>query len=113
MATDNQFSISSVTDTAQALCSLSRLPDVKNMHICSDGIVSRTLLASMICKYSIHGNKMSYSVCLFDEISYTEPRGKINYLNNKLSKKILGMKYKNIEQIIIEKIRFIDANESE
>lgn len=112
MASDNQFSISSVADTARALYLLSKFPDIKNMHICSDGIVSRTLLASMICRHSIYGDKMSYSECLFNEIPYTEPRGRVNDLNNELSKRVLGIKYKNVEQIILDKIRFIDANES-
>ena len=111
MATDNKFSISSVDDTALGLYKLSKAPSVKKIHICSDGIVSRTLLASMICRYSMHGNKMSYSECLFNEIPYTEPRGRINDLNNALSKKILDIKYKNVEQIILDKIRFIDVNE--
>ena len=112
MASDNQFSISSVADTARALYELSKFPEVKKMHICSDGVVSRTLLASMICRNSIYGNKMSYAECLFNEIPYTEPRGRVNDLNNALSKRLLGIKYKNFEQIILDKIRFIDANES-
>jgi len=112
MASDNQFSISSVADTARALYALSKFPEIKKIHICSDGVVSRTLLASMICRHSIYGNKMSYSECLFNEIPYTEPRGRVNDLNNALSKRILGITYKNVEQIILDKIRFIDANES-
>lgn len=111
MATDNKFSISSVYDTALGLYKLSKFPDIRKIHICSDGVVSRTLLASMICRHSIYGNKMSYSECLFTDIPYTEPRGRVNDLNNALSKNTLGIKYKNIQQIILDKIRFIDTNE--
>lgn len=111
MASDNKFSISSALDTATGLYTVSKLQNIQEMHICSDHAITRTGLASLICKYSNRRDKMGFSECLFSDISYTEPRGKINDLNNTLSKNLLGIKYKNIEEIILEKISFLDANE--
>ena len=111
MALDNKFSISSVEDTAKGLYALSKHKDIDAVHICSDGVISRTLLASMICKNSVNAYNMDYSECLFDEVEYTEPRGRVNNLNNILSKNLLGLKYKNSEEVILDKIKFIDKNE--
>ena len=45
---------------------------------------------------------------VFKDIKYTEPRGKVNNLLNTLSKKKLNISYKETEQIVIDKVKFLD-----
>lgn len=108
MAIDNYFSISDVEDTANALRLLGEHPELRELHICADGIVRRDELADMIIQNSINGSKMAYRKCSFSDIPYSEPRGRVNDLSNALSKSVLGMRYRNSRDIIIDKIRFID-----
>lgn len=110
MASDNSFSISAVKDTANGLYLLSYFPNIKEMHLCSDTGITRTMLASLICQNSKNKDKMKFSECKFSEIIYSEPRGRVNNLNNTLSKKVLGIEYQSYENIILNKIRFIDKN---
>ena len=46
---------------------------------------------------------MKYSECVFDEIPYKEPRGRVNDLMNILSVNNLTMKYENVDTIIRKK----------
>ena len=80
----------------------------KIIHVCSDKIINRVELANMILKYSLKSKKMNYSECLFKDIPYLEPRGRVNNLDNSLSKKLLKMNYIDANKIILDKISYID-----
>ena len=110
MATDNFFSLSSVEDTAEALYRASLEKSLKKIHICSDKIINRKEMAELIASVSKNGEQMSFSDCLFKEIPYSEPRGRVNDLDNSLSQKLLGMKYLDAHQLIINKVRYLDSN---
>ena len=51
---------------------------------------------------------MHYNKCLFKDIDYAEPRGRVNNLDNSLSKKLFNIDYKAVESIILDKIAYID-----
>ena len=87
MASDNFFSLALVDDTAEILFRLLDKPQVKKIHICSDKVICRTELAKAIIMKSKLANNMSFKDCLFEEIVYKEPRGRINDLDNSFSKK--------------------------
>ena len=112
MAIDNQFSISSVIDTANALRELAHHPALNEIHIAADDVVSRVDLAKIICEHSRRGAEMNFEECLFSDIKYSEPRARLNYIDNSLSKEILLIKYQDAKRIITDKISFIDNLES-
>lgn len=109
MARDNQFSISAVTDTADALRMLANYPEVRELHICADDKVMRVRLAELISENSNRGKEMDFDECLFSEIEYSEPRGRMNDLDNALSREVLGISYQHVHDIILDKVRFIDG----
>ncbi|MDC0453481.1 sugar nucleotide-binding protein [Alphaproteobacteria bacterium] len=111
MANDNFFSIIDVEDSSEALKLLGKVNynKPKIVNICSDEIINRYELAQFIKNNSRAGKKMNFEECLFDDIKYSEPRGKINNLDNNLSKKILKINYKNAYDVILKKIKYIDS----
>lgn len=108
MATDNFFSLADVEDTAEGLSLLINKQEIDKIHLCSDNIVSRVELADIIIENSSFGNEMSYNYCLFKDINYSEPRGRVNNLINILSKDKLNILYKDTKQLIIDKVQFLD-----
>tara|TARA_Y200000002_G_scaffold378203_1_gene385117 strand:+ start:143 stop:1024 length:882 start_codon:yes stop_codon:yes gene_type:complete len=110
MATDNFFSLSSIRDTAEGLYKASKQKDLKKIHICSEKIINRKEMAQSVISNSKNGKKMNYEDCLFKEIPYSEPRGRVNDLNNNLSKELLKMNYVDADKLIIDKVKYIDAN---
>ena len=113
MAKDNFFSLASVEDTAEVISKIIEEDSIKIIHICSDKIINRVELANMILKHSKHSKRMNYNECFFKDIPYSEPRGRINDLNNNLSKKYFNMNYKDTNQIILDKILYIDKKINE
>ena len=65
-------------------------------------------MAELIISVSKNKKQMSFSDCLFNEIPYSEPRGRVNDLNNSLSQKLFGMKYSDAHKLIINKVRYLD-----
>lgn len=108
MATDNFFSLCSVKDTATVLYKISEENKLNKIHICSDRIVNRKEMAELVIAVSSNGKKMSFSDCLFEDLPYSEPRGKINDLDNSLSKSLFDMHYFDANQLIINKVRYLD-----
>ena len=108
MATDNYFSLSYVEDTAEVLYRVSIERNLNKIHICSDRIINRKEMAMLVTSVSSNRNQMSFSDCLFKEIPYSEPRGRINDLDNSLSKKLFGIKYFDAHQLIMNKVRYLD-----
>jgi|TARA_B110000027_G_scaffold68194_1_gene72912 dTDP-4-dehydrorhamnose reductase len=108
MAKDNFFSLASTEDTAEVISNLMENHSTKIIHVCSDKVISRVQLADMIMQNSLKSKEMQYDECLFENIVYDEPRGRVNNLNNSLSKKIFNTKYKSVENIILDKIAYID-----
>lgn len=108
MAIDNFFSLADVNDTAEGLSKLIKKQDIKIIHLCSDDVISRIDLANTIIENSIFGKQMNYKNCLFKDIKYSEPRGKVNNLVNNLSKEKLNILYKNSKKIIIDKVLYLD-----
>ena len=110
MAIDNYFSLASSDDTAEAIARLIYDDKIKILHACSDEVISRIELADIIISNSKNGHLMDYSTCLFSDIPYSEPRGRLNNLDNNLSKKVLDMEYCNARNLIIDKTKYIDKN---
>ena len=110
MAVDNFFSLSSIEDTAEGLYRASLQKELRKIHICSDAIISRLEMAKLLKNISTKGVDMHFSECQFIDIPYSEPRGRVNDLNNQLSKELLGIKYSNAKKIIKEKILYLDQN---
>jgi dTDP-4-dehydrorhamnose reductase len=109
MALDNNFSVVSVANTATALKLLSNRPEVKTLHLCSTEVITRVKLAQLICAHSKRGGEMFFKECAFRDIHYSEPRGKLNSLDNSFSTKMLGISYESAEQTIINKINLLDT----
>ena len=109
MATDNYFSISSVGDTAEGLLRLADYPYLRTLHLCADAVINRCDMARYIIQHSMNGMNMSFSECLFADIPYTEKRGRINDLDNRVSKNVLRMQYGEAYDTILNKIRYIDS----
>ena len=110
MATDNFFSLSSVQDTAEGLYKAAEQENLKKIHICSEKIINRKEMAQSVISNSKNGKKMNYEDCLFKDIPYSEPRGRVNDLNNNLSKELLNINYIDADKLIIDKVKYIDAN---
>ena len=108
MAKDNYFSLANTEDTAEAISNLIENHSTKKIHVCSDEVISRVQLADLILKNSLNSKKMHYNKCLFKDIDYAEPRGRVNNLDNSLSKKLFNIDYKAVESIILDKIAYID-----
>ena len=108
MANDNYFSLANTEDTAEVISNLIENYSTKKIHVCSDEIISRVQLADLIVKNSLNSKKMHYNECLFKDIDYAEPRGRVNNLDNSLSKKLFNIDYKAVESIILDKIAYID-----
>ena len=110
MAHDNYFSVIDVEDTSAILFLIGK--KLKNkpkiINICSDEIINRYELAKFIKQNSRAGKKMDFQKCMFKDIKYTEPRGRINDLDNSFSKKLFNFNYKNAYDVILKKIKFID-----
>jgi dTDP-4-dehydrorhamnose reductase len=111
MAIDNFFSLSSVQDTAEGLYRAANQENLKKIHICSEKKVNRAEMAILVILHSEKGKKMNFDDCLFKDIPYSEPRGRVNDLNNSLSKELLNMNYIDADKLIIDKVKYIDANE--
>lgn len=108
MATDNFFSLAYVKDTAEGLARIPQNIKLKKIHLCSSQILCRQELADKIIKYSKKRENMQYSECIFSEIPYKEPRGRINDLINTLSINELKMKYEEVDSIIRKKVDYLD-----
>jgi dTDP-4-dehydrorhamnose reductase len=109
MATDNVFSIIDAFDTAEGLMRLSGADDVRKIHLAADMPLLRIDLARLVQKYSIRGKEMVYTQCRFSDITYSEPRGQLNDLDNRYSKLRLGMRYINVEEVVRAKVALLDA----
>ena len=110
MASDNYFSLSHTRDTANGLYNSSKQENLPKIHIASEKIINRYEMAESIKSKSINGNQMSFEKCLFSEIIYTEPRGRVNDLNCKLSRDLLQLKYLDSEELILKKVKYLDNN---
>jgi len=113
MAHDNMFSIIDVRDTAEGLFRLTEHPDIKKCHLASTPPVIRTVLADSIIKQSKYKDKMGYKSVSFSDIKYSEPRARLNHLDNSLSVSVLGMRYTLSDEIIQKKVELLDKNVSQ
>jgi dTDP-4-dehydrorhamnose reductase len=109
MAEDNVFSIIDAADTAEGLARLSNADDIRKIHFAADKPLLRTDLARLVQKYSSRGAEMDFKPCRFAEIQYSEPRGRLNDLDNQYSKTRLGMSYQNAEDVVREKVALLDS----
>ena len=111
MATDNFFSLSAVEDTAEGLYRASLQDGLRKIHINSDEIINRKEMALLVIQNSKRGSEMKFEDCLFKEIPYSEPRGRVNDLDNTLSKDILAIEYADAVQLIKNKIEYLDKRQ--
>ena len=110
MAHDNTFSISDVNDTAKGLLSLSYNNSMKKCHLASAPFIIRSDLASKIISLSKYKNLMGYKNVSFSDIPYSEPRARLNHLNNSHAINDLGMKFTPSDEIIRRKVELLDQN---
>ena len=108
MAKDNVFSIIDVRDTARGLLEIGKKSSMKICHLASTPLIFRTELASYIMNFSKYKDRMSYDEGLFSEIPYSEPRSRLNHLDNSLAVSSLGITFRNPEEIIRQKVDLID-----
>ena len=112
MAYDNIFSMTDIDDFCRSLVSLitiGKLQKIKIAHVCSPQKIVRSALADFIIKFSKKKSKMKYAHVKFNQIRYSEPRGKINNLLT-LHKELKNRKYKNFKEIIRKKVAIIDGS---
>ena len=67
-------------------------------------------MANTIKQNSARGDNMFFKECKFSEIPYSEPRGRINDLNCKLSRDQLNMKYFDSDDLILKKVKYLDQS---
>ena len=82
---------------------------IKIAHVCSPQKIVRSALADFIIKFSKKRSKMKYAPVKFNQIRYSEPRGKINNLLTS-HKELKNKKYKNFKEIIKKKVAFLDRS---
>lgn len=112
MAYDNIFSMTDIDDLCRSLVSLitiGKLKKIKIAHVCSPQKIVRSSLADFIIKFSKKRSKMKYAPVKFNQIRYSEPRGKINNLLTS-HKELKNRKYKNFKEIIKKKVAFLDRS---
>jgi dTDP-4-dehydrorhamnose reductase len=110
MASDNFFSLCHTVDTALGLYKSSKKNNLKKIHIASEKIINRLTMANTIKQNSARGDNMFFKECKFSEIPYSEPRGRINDLNCKLSRDQLNMKYFDSDDLILKKVKYLDQS---
>jgi len=109
MAFDNEFSVVDVDDTAACLARLMDKTGIPRIHACSDDKVNRAWLARRIMEKSVNRDLKGFREVPFDEIAYTERRGRLNDLVNGLSKSRLDMRYRGTRDIIDAKVALLDG----
>jgi hypothetical protein len=112
MAYDNIFSMTDIDDLCRSLVSLitiGKLKKIKIAHVCSPQKIVRSSLADFIIIFSKKRSKMKYAPVKFNQIRYSEPRGKINNLLTS-HKELKNRKYKNFKKIIKKKVAFLDRS---
>jgi dTDP-4-dehydrorhamnose reductase len=108
MANDNTFSISDVQDTAKGLLKISDHESLRMCHLASEPYIVRNALATEIQSVSKHGQEMAHFVTSFSEIPYTERRAQYNHLDNSLAVSLLGISFRNSQDIIHQKVALLD-----
>ncbi len=109
MASDNLFTITHMKDFNKSIEKLIRKKTKEKVfHLCSSEVLSRTKFADYIIKSSKLKNLMKYKIVKFKDIGYKEPRACKNNINNKLSKKLLKLKFLKSEIVIKEKVKLLD-----
>jgi hypothetical protein len=108
MASDNVFSIIDASDTANGLARLIGADDVRVIHFAADSPLVRTELAELVKAYSVRGGEMNYSHCKFSDIQYTEPRGRLNHLDNRVAKMRLQLNFRSMKDIVRQKVEILD-----
>jgi dTDP-4-dehydrorhamnose reductase len=109
MAKDNVFSIIDVNDTAKGLLMIGENNKLRICHLASTPPVCRIELAEDIISLSKYKKLMSYEEVMFKEIPYSEPRGRLNHLDNLLATSSLGISFRSSDEIIREKVKFLDS----
>ena len=108
MAKDNVFSIITSKNTAEALEKLISYENIKKIHLASDNPVIRTELAKSVLNESKNIGLNNFTECLFKEIKYSEPRARLNDLDNSFAKNILNLRFTSTEEIIKQKTHLLD-----
>ena len=110
MASDNYFSLCYTVDTALDFISRLKKRIFKKIHIASEKIINRLTMANTIKQNSAKGDSMFFTECKFSEIPYSEPRGRVNDLNCKLSRDLFKMKYFDSDDLILKKVKYLDRS---
>ena len=80
----------------------------KVYHLSSSEVVKRTDLADFIIKNSKRGKKMNYKKVPFFEISYSEPRSRINHLKSQIKFVKDEIVFRSPYKTLLEKVKFLD-----
>lgn len=108
MANDNTFSISDTQDTAAGLLWLADQPKLTKLHLASSPYFVRTQLADLIISSSTHNPRMAYQPVSFADIPYSEPRARLNHLDNRRAIQ-LGLTFRDAHQIVRDKVSLLDS----
>ena len=108
MANDNVFSIIDASDTATGLARLIGADDVSEIHFAADSPLIRTELAELVKAHSVRGPEMNYTHCKFSDIQYTEPRGRLNDLDNSFAMTRLGLSFRAVRDVVRQKVGILD-----
>jgi dTDP-4-dehydrorhamnose reductase len=108
MANDNIFSIIDASDTAVGLVRLVGVDDVREIHFAADTALVRSELAELVKAFSVRGAEMSYKHCQFSDIRYSEPRGRLNDLDNSFAKMRFGMAFRSAIDVVRQKVQVLD-----
>lgn len=107
MATDNIFTIACAAETSANLLHLALTRQFGTFHIACTESITRSALADMIINYSsLKGLNLSYTPCLFSDLSFAEPRSKKNILVNSKSMSV-GCSYRPAREIIYDKLQYL------
>jgi dTDP-4-dehydrorhamnose reductase len=108
MANDNVFSIVDASDTAAGLIRLIGADDVPEIHFAADLPLIRTELAELVKAFSVRGAEMSFKHCQFSDIRYSEPRGRLNNLDNSFAKMRFKLTFRSAIDVVRQKVQILD-----
>ena len=108
MANDNSFSISDVRDTAEGLLRIADEPDITHCHLASSPYLWRHELAQKVKQFSTNKAINDYDEVSFTQIPYTEPRARLNHIDNTFALSALSMQFSEPDVIIEKKVQLLD-----
>ena len=108
MAEDNQFTLSDVRDTAQAVLEVADRDENTIWHLASAPPVTRSDLADWVMEASKFSELMSFERVRFAEIPYPEPRPERSWIVNHRAVQNLQVQFAEPWRTVEEKVALVD-----